>query len=93
MTRKLLSGTTGTDASRKVARSAGEQWTRDWLSQVAAGASTMSQRRVKSVEEKGGGIPVVAAVARELGIHVVRLVDDRGNDLLAVSPHPFTVIS
>ncbi len=67
-------------------------WAAEWLDAVACGAATMSQRKLSSVERRGGGLDVVKALAAERGVHLVLLTDDKGNELLAASQHPFQVI-
>ena len=69
-----------------------EQWAADWLSTVADGSNTMSQRKLTSIEQHGGGLDVVRAVAKAKGVHLVLLTDDKGNELVAASTHPFKVI-
>lgn len=67
-------------------------WAHAWLDAVAKGESTMSQRKLSSVESRGGGLPAVRAVARQKGVHLVLLEDDQGNELVAASTRPFKVI-
>jgi hypothetical protein len=62
------------------------------LDSVASGVSTMSQRKIGSIEKRGGGLKAVRDLAKERGVHLVRLTDDQGNDLVAASKHPFKVI-
>ncbi len=68
-------------------------WTTGWLDDVACGKSKMSQRKVSSIETKGGGLAVVKREALKRGVHLVRLEDEKGNDLVAASKKPFTVIT
>jgi len=68
-----------------------ETWADDWLSAVADGTMTMSQRKLTTVEARGG-LDAVAAVARRHGVHLAVLVDDHGNELVAASRHPIRVI-
>ena len=68
-------------------------WTKVWLDSVANGASTMSQRKVGSIEKRGGGLETVRREAVKRGVHLVRLEDDKGNDLIAASRQPFKVIA
>ena len=68
------------------------QWATEWLDAVASGASTMSQRKLSSVIKRGGGIEAVKAVAREKGVHLLLLEDDKGNELVAASAKPFKTI-
>ena len=67
-------------------------WTRKWLDGVADGSITMSQRKTSSVEIHGGGIQALKREAKARGIHLVRLEDDQGNDLIAASLKPFKVL-
>ncbi len=68
------------------------QWASDWLDSVADGSNTMSQRKLSSVEERGGGLEAVKDVARQKGVHLLLLEDDKGDALIAASTKPFTVI-
>ena len=69
------------------------EWARRWLSAVAEGRNTMSQRKLASIEKRGGGIELVKAMASKLDVHLVQLTDDKGNVLVAASKHPFKVIA
>ena len=69
-----------------------EGWATRWLDGVASGAGTMSQRQVASIESRGGGLLAVRKLAKKRGIHLIRLTDDKGNELVAASKHPFKVI-
>lgn len=68
-------------------------WTEAWLDGVVSGASTMSQRKVTSIEKFGGGLAVARDTAKRKGIHLVQLEDDKGNALVAASKHPFKVLA
>jgi hypothetical protein len=52
----------------------------------------MSQRRISSIETRGGGLEAVKALAEQRGVHLLRLEDDEGNDLIAASTKPFEVV-
>ncbi|GAC1558111.1 MAG: hypothetical protein NVS2B9_20430 [Myxococcales bacterium] len=52
----------------------------------------MSQRKLAAVEAKGGGLARLRREARARGVHLVVLVDDKGNELVAASLHPFRVL-
>lgn len=67
-------------------------WVTEWLDRVADGSNTMSQRRLASVEQRGGGLEAVKALAQEKGVHLLLLEDDQGNELVAASTKPFTVV-
>ena len=69
-----------------------EQWASEWLDGVADGSNTMSQRKLSSIEKRGGGIEAVAALAKQKGVHLLLLEDDKGNELVAASTKPFKVV-
>ena len=68
------------------------QWAVDWLDSVADGSITMSQRKLSSVETRGGGLEAVKTLAQQKGVHLLRLEDDKGNELIAASVKPFKVV-
>ena len=68
------------------------QWAAEWLDGVADGSKTMSQRKLSSVERRGGGLEAVKAVASARGVHLLLLEDDAGNALVAASIKPFEVV-
>ncbi len=68
------------------------QWAAEWLDSVADGSNTMSQRKLSSVEKRGGGIEAVKAIAEQKGVHLLLLEDDKGNALIAASTKPFKVV-
>ena len=68
------------------------RWAADWLDCVAGGANTMSQRKLSSVEKRGGGLEAVKALATERGVHLLLLEDDKGDALVAASVKPFEVV-
>ena len=68
------------------------EWATRWLDAVASGGSTMSQRKIQSIESRGGGLAAVRKLAKKRGIHLVRLTDDQGNELVAASKNVFKVI-
>ena len=43
--------------------------------------------------EKHGGINALKREAKRRGVHLVRLEDDKGNDLIAASLKPFKVLT
>jgi len=67
-------------------------WAAEWLDGVADGSYTMSQRKRSSVEARGGGLEAVKALARERGVHLLLLEDDKGDELVAASTKPFEVV-
>lgn len=68
-----------------------DQWVSDWLDSVADGSKTMSQRKLSSIEKRGG-IKAVKNLAKKKGVHLVLLEDDKGNELVAASNKPFKVV-
>ena len=68
------------------------QWASEWLDSVADGSNTMSQRKLSSVEKRGGGIEAVKVIAKQKGVHLLLLEDDKGNELVAASTKPFKVV-
>lgn len=66
-------------------------WADEWLGAVADGTLTMSQRKLTTVEARGG-LDAMATVARRHGVHLAVLVDDHGDELVAASRHPIRVI-
>lgn len=69
-----------------------ESWLAEWLDGVADGSKTMSQRKLSVVEAKGVGLATLRKAAKARGVHLVLLVDDRGQELIAASVHPFKVV-
>ena len=69
-----------------------DKWTDGWLDSVADGSSTMSQRKLSSIEQRGGGMKAVKAHAKKKGVHLLLLRDDKGTELVAASTKPFKVI-
>ncbi len=69
-----------------------EQWIAAWLASVADGSNTMSQRKLSSIETRGGGLRAVKALAKEKGVHLFLLEDDKGDEFVAASTKPFKVI-
>lgn len=67
------------------------EWAEAWLSRVADGSLTMSQRKLSSLEAHGG-VALARSVAKRLGVHLAIIVDDRGQELVAASAHPIRVI-
>ncbi len=67
-------------------------WASEWLDAVADGSNTMSQRKLTSIERRGGGLEAVKALAQQKGVHLLLIEDDKGNELVAASVKPFTVV-
>ena len=66
-------------------------WVTNWLESLTTGSSTMSQRMLSSIEHHGG-LDAAKALAKEKGVHLLLLEDDKGNKLVAASLKPFEVI-
>jgi hypothetical protein len=69
-----------------------ERWVATWLDAVVEGRLTMSQRRATAIAQHGGGLDVVKAMAIDRGVHLLQLVDEKGEVLVAASLSPFKVI-
>lgn len=69
-----------------------QKWASDWLDSVADGSNTMSQRKLSSIEKRGGGLKAIKALAKNQGVHLLLLEDDKGNELVAASTKPFKVV-
>ncbi len=67
-------------------------WAAEWLAAVADGTLTMSQRKLSSVETRGGGVDAVVEEARARGVHLAVIVDDAGQELVVASVHPIRVL-
>ena len=80
------------EAAETLGKPEAKRWASEWLDGVADGTYTMSQRKLSSVDEKGGGIEVVRRVAEAKSVHLLILEDDKGDVLVAASVKPFTVV-
>jgi hypothetical protein len=69
-----------------------KQWVTAWLKTVQAGLNTMSQRRLSSIEKHAGGLDHVKTVAEQMGVHLLLVEDEEGNEIVAASMKPFKVI-
>lgn len=67
-----------------------EQWTRTWLDSVSSGKVTMSQRKLSSVETRGGGLEVSRRLAEAIRAHLVELSEER-RDLLAAASKNYAI--
>ena len=67
------------------------EWAEKWLTTVANGSNNMSQRKLSSVA-KHGGIESVKGIARQKGVHLLQITDDKGVELITASMQSFTVI-
>lgn len=66
--------------------------TQQWLNDVASGKLTMSQRKVDVLVKSEGGLEAVIKAAKEQQIHLLRLTDDKGTELVAASLTPFSAL-
>ena len=68
------------------------RWADEWLAAVADGTLSMSQRKLSTIESRGGGLGAVKAAAECRGVHLLLLEDDKGDALVAASVKPFAVV-
>ena len=68
------------------------EWATQWLESVANGSNTMSQRKLSSIETRGGGLEAVKKLALSKGVHLLLINDDKGTDLVAASTKPFKIV-
>ena len=68
-----------------------DDWATAWLTAVANGTLTMSQRTLSSVIAHGG-VEHAIAVAQSLGVHLATVADDRGAELVIASVHSLHVL-
>ncbi len=47
------------------------QWATEWLDGVADGSNTMSQRKLTSIQSRGGDLEAVKALAEQKGVPVL----------------------
>ena len=59
---------------------------------MADGSNTMSQRKLTSIQKRAGGLDAVRTLAEGKGVHLLLLEDDNGDELIAASLKPFTVV-
>lgn len=69
-----------------------EEWANKWLDGVADGSNTMSQRKLTSIEKHEGGLEAVKEIAKQKGVHLLLVEDDKGDEIVAASVNPFKVI-
>ena len=69
-----------------------DRWVATWLDAVVDRRLTMSHRRVTSIARYGGGLEAVKAMAVARGVHLLQIVDDKGDTLVAASLSPFEVL-
>lgn len=68
------------------------EWTEKWLASVVDGEATMSQRKLSAVEARGGGLTRVRRVAKQKGVHLLLVEDEKGEQVVAASVKPFKVV-
>ena len=71
---------------------AGKHWAMEWLTGVADGSKGMSQRKLKLIVKRGGGLTTVKAVAQTVGVHLLLLENEQGVQIVAASKKPFKII-
>lgn len=68
-------------------------WCAKWMSDVTGRPASMTQRKLSSIESKGGGLRTLKKHARASGVHLLQLTDDRGDTLVAASTKVFRVLA
>ena len=69
------------------------QWATESLSTFSGGLNTMSQRKLSSIEKHEGGLDSVKTIAEKLGVHLLLVEFDEGNEVVVATKKPFRVIS
>ena len=64
----------------------------EWLTGVADGSKGTSQRRLRLIEKRAGGLTTVKAVAQTVGVHLLLLENEQGVEIVAASKKPFKII-
>ena len=64
----------------------------EWLKSVKTNPDSMSQRKVTTVARWEGGLEELTRLAKESGVHLLLLEDDKGDELVAASTRPFKVL-
>jgi hypothetical protein len=64
-----------------------------WIAQVRDEPGSMRQRKLEVVERWPGGLDALVREAKAQGVHLLRLTDDHGVQLIAASVHPFSILS
>ena len=67
-------------------------WAEKWVKTVSDGGARMSQRKLTSIEQRGGGLPRVRRIAKKLGVHLLLIEDEHGEQVVAASTKPFKTI-
>jgi hypothetical protein len=75
----------------KLKDAATNPWVARWLEMVVAGAA-MTQRSLASIDRFGGGLAAVKKAAKQRGVHLLLVTDDRGRQIVAASRWPLKVI-
>ena len=52
----------------------------------------MSQRKLTSIKKHAGSLDLVRTVAEGMGVHLLLVEDEEGNEIVAASMRPFKVI-
>lgn len=69
-----------------------EEWAEKWLKTVVSGENTMSQRKLTSIEKYAGSLAAIKKAAKSMGLHLLLVENDEGNQVVAASTKPFKVI-
>ena len=69
------------------------EWCAKWMSDVCGRPASMTQRKLSSIESKGGGLRTLKKHAKANGVHLLQLTDDKGDVLVAASTKAFHVLT
>ena len=64
-----------------------------WVAEVKGRPGSMTQRKESVVVSWPGGVAELVREAQSQNVHLVRVTDDHGVQLIAASIHPFDVLS
>ena len=64
-----------------------------WVAEVKSRPGSMTQRKESVVDAWPGGLAELVREAKSQNVHLVRVTDDHGIQLIAASIHPFDILS
>ena len=68
------------------------EWTSAWLDSVVLEKNSMTQRKLTSIDARGGGLDALRTAAEERGVHLLLVEDENGEQIVAASAKPFIVL-
>lgn len=68
------------------------EWTAAWLDSVVQDKNSMTQRKLTSVDRLGDGLDALRVAAQERGVHLLLVENEHGEQIVAASAKPFTVL-